>query len=118
MLEYANERLTGQSIKSRVRFQRANVEKMPFGNDSFDVVFNVNMVHWVDKPLSMLNEIQRILKPEGYLFIKDLRKSWVGLFEKEVNKALTLAQAKELIENSELRKGSFSSSLLWWNYEA
>ncbi len=118
MLGYANERLTGQSVKSRVRFQRANVEKMPFEDDSFDVVFNVNMVHWVDKPLSMLNEIQRILKPEGYLFVKDLRKSWLGIFEEEVNSALTLEQAKKLISDSELREGSFSSGLLWWNFEA
>jgi len=81
-------------------------------------VFNINMVHWVNEPLSMLNEIERILKPKGFLFIKDLRRSWLGVFEKEVNNALTLDQAKKMIDDSELRKGSFSNSLLWWNFEA
>jgi ubiquinone/menaquinone biosynthesis C-methylase UbiE len=118
MLEYANDRITGESIEKRVSFREANVEKMPFESNSFDVVFNINMVHWVDEPVSMLDEMQRVLKPEGYLFIKDLRRSWLRIFEREINNALTLEEAKELIEDSELREGSFSSSLLWWNFEA
>ena len=118
LLEYAHDKIAGQPIGSRVRFQRANVEKMPFDSNCFDVVFNVNMVHWVDDPVSMLNEIQRVLKPEGYLFIKDLRRSWLKVFEREIDKALTLEQAKKLIKDSELREGSFSSGILWWNFEA
>jgi len=81
-------------------------------------VFSVNMVHLVNNPLSMLGKIQRILKPEGYLFIKDLRKSWLGMFEKEINNAFTLNQAKKLIDDSELRKGYFSNGFIWWNFEA
>jgi ubiquinone/menaquinone biosynthesis C-methylase UbiE len=118
MLEYANDIINRESIGKRVSFRETNVEKMPFEDNSFDVVFNVNMVHWVDEPVSMLNEIQRILKPEGYLFIKDLRRSWLRIFEKEINNAFNLKQAKKLMEDSELREGSFSSSLLWWNFEA
>jgi hypothetical protein len=66
----------------------------------------------------MLNEIERIAKPEGRIFIKDLRKSWLGIFEKEINNALTLEEARRLIKDSKLREGSFSNNLLWWNFEA
>ena len=118
LLEYAKSSIAGETFESRVKFEIANVEKMPFENDSFDIVFNVNVVHWVDDSISMLNEIERITKPEGYIFIKDLRRSWLGVFEKEINNALTLKQAKKIIEDSGLRKGSFSSSLLWWSFEA
>jgi len=118
LLDYAESNMSGESIKNRLKFKKENVEKMSFENGSFDVVFSVNMVHWVNEPLSMVNEIERILKPEGHLFIKDLRKSWLGVFEKEINNALTYAQAKEIIGNSELRNGTFSSSFLWWNFEA
>lgn len=119
LLDYARDSVNKELIKKgRVKFERVNVGKMSFGNNSFDVVFNVNMVHWVGDPISMLNEIERILKPEGRLFIKDLRYSWLKVFEKEINNAFTLAQAKKVIKDSELRKGSFSSSLLWWNFEA
>jgi ubiquinone/menaquinone biosynthesis C-methylase UbiE len=118
LLDYARKNVSRESVGSRVKFETADVEKMSFVDNSFDVAFNVNMVHWVGDPLAMLKEIERILKPEGYLFVKDLRKSWLGLFEKEINNALTLDEAKKLISDSKLRKGSFSSSLLWWNFEA
>ncbi len=117
LLDYAESNISGEFTGNRLKFKKENVEKMSFENDSFDVVFNVSMVHWVDDPVSMLNEIERILKPEGHLFIKDLRKSWLGVFEKEINNALTYAQAKEIIGNSELRNGTFSSNFLWWNFE-
>ena len=118
LLEYANDAIRGESIERRISFKEANVEKMPFEDNSFDVVFNVSMVHLVDEPVSMLNEIQRILKSEGCLFIKDLRRSWLRAFEKEISNALTLKESKKLIEDSELREGNFSSNLLWWNFEA
>lgn len=118
LLDYARDSISGESIRNRVRFEEENVEKMSFADNLFDVVFNVNMVHWVGAPISMLNEIERILKPDGHLFIKDLRKSWLGIFEKEINNAFTSEQAKRFIEHSEVRKGVFSSSLLWWNFEA
>jgi ubiquinone/menaquinone biosynthesis C-methylase UbiE len=118
LLEYAKDTLSREPIEERVKFEKGDVEKMPFEDNSFDVVFNVNMVHWVGEPVSMLNEIDRILKPEGYLFIKDLRKSWLGVFEKEINNAFTLEEARKIIGDSKLRGGSFSSSLLWWNFDA
>jgi ubiquinone/menaquinone biosynthesis C-methylase UbiE len=118
LLDYARGSLSEDSIKNRVKFECGNVEKMSFEDNSFDVIFNVNMVHWVRDPISMLNDIERILKSDGYLFIKDLRKSWLGVFEKEINNALTLSEAKKTIEDSLLRKGSFSSSVLWWNFES
>lgn len=118
LLDYARGSINEESIKSRVKFETGNVEKMPFENDSFDVVFNVSMVHWVSNPISMLDEIERILKPNGCLFIKDLRYSWLRMFENEIGKAFTLAQAENLIGASKLRVGAFSRSLLWWNFEA
>lgn len=118
LLDCARDNLSRETFESRVKFEKEDVEKMSFEDNSFDAVFNINMVHWVNEPLSMLNEIERILKPKGFLFIKDLRRSWLGVFEKEVNNALTLDQAKKMIDDSELRKGSFSNSLLWWNFEA
>ena len=118
LLDYARDSAADEGIENRVRFERADVEKMPFDRNSFDVIFNINMVHWVKDPISMLNEIEIIAKPEGRIFIKDLRKSWLGVFEKEINNTLTLDQAKRIVGKSKLRKGSFSSSALWWNFEA
>jgi ubiquinone/menaquinone biosynthesis C-methylase UbiE len=118
LLDYARNSIHEGTIKKKVKFEMGNVEKMSFENDSFDAVFNVNMVHWVGNPISMLNEIERILKPQGYLFVKDLRYSWLKVFEKEIRDAFNLEQAKKIVGDSELREGAFSGSLLWWNFEA
>jgi hypothetical protein len=64
------------------------------------------------------NCISEVLYKHFKLFIKDLRRSWRGIFESEIKQAkFTLDEAKKLIEQSELRKGTFSKSVLWWNFE-
>jgi hypothetical protein len=66
----------------------------------------------------MLNEIERILVPDGCLFIADVKRSWIGFFDRTFKSALTLDEARGLIGQSSLREGSFSSGLLWWRLEA
>jgi hypothetical protein len=50
------------------------------------------------------NQRKLVLKvqsqPDGYLFIKDLRRSWLGLFESEIKSAFSLDEAQKLIEQS------------------
>ena len=75
------------------------------------------MVHLVEEPIKMLNEIERILLPEGHLFIADLMRSWLGLLEEEIKAGLTLGEARRLFAQSELRSGDFSWSLIWWKFE-
>jgi ubiquinone/menaquinone biosynthesis C-methylase UbiE len=117
LLRLANQ--TAQAVKSenRPKFEMGDVQEIPYGEDYFDVVLNINMVHLVENPVQMLNEIERVLVPDGFLFIADLRRSWLGLIEKEIKSALTLGEAKELFGRSRLREGVFSSSNIWWRFE-
>ena len=45
------------------------------------------MVHLVEDPVRMLDEIERVLVPNGLLFVADLRRSWAGLIEREIESA-------------------------------
>jgi ubiquinone/menaquinone biosynthesis C-methylase UbiE len=105
-------------LADRVHFETGNAEQIPCEENSFDAVLSLNMVHIVEHPVQMLNEIERVLVPNGSLFIVDLRRSWLGLIEKEMKSALTLAEARTLFGRSSLREGSFSSSLIWWRFDA
>ena len=105
------------NLDERVRFEKADVQQVPYADDSFDVVLNMNMVHLVKDPVKMLNEIERVLVPDGFLFVADLRRSWVGLIEREIKSALTLEEAEDLFSQSKLREGLFSRSFLWWRFE-
>ena len=78
LLQLAREAAEKAGHGERVRFEKADVQKIPYQDDSFDVAFCVNMVHLVDDPIRMLNEIERVLKQGGLLFIADLRRSWLG----------------------------------------
>ncbi len=118
LLQLANRSAQAADLGDRVRFEKADVHQIPYDDDSFDVVINTNMVHLVDDPVQMLNEIERILAPDGCLFIADIRRSWIGLLDKTFKSALTLDEARELVDRSSVREGSFSSSLLWWRFEA
>ena len=82
------------------------------------MVLNTNMVHLVEDPIRMLNEIERVLAPGKTLFIADLRHSWLGWIERPIRSALTFAEARGLIGRSGLRPGTFSQDLLWWRYES
>ena len=117
LLQLAGEAAQAAGLASRVRFEHADVQQIPYDDDSFDVVLNANMVHLVQDPIRMLNEIERVLAPKGMVFVADLRRSWLGWIEREIRSALTVAEAKELFSQSELRPGAFSQDLLWWRYE-
>jgi ubiquinone/menaquinone biosynthesis C-methylase UbiE len=118
LLRLANQSARAADLDDRVRFEKADVHQIPYDDGSFDVVINTNMVHLVDGPVQMLNEIERILVPDGCLFIADIRRSWIGLLDKTFKSALTLDEARELVDQSNVREGSLSSSLLWWRLEA
>jgi ubiquinone/menaquinone biosynthesis C-methylase UbiE len=118
LLRMANQAAEAAGVGSRVRFERADVQEIPYEDDSFDVVINANMVHLVAHPVRMLDEIERVLVPGGFVFIADLRRSWLGLVEREIKSALTLGEARDLFTRSRLRQGKFSWSPLWWRFEA
>jgi ubiquinone/menaquinone biosynthesis C-methylase UbiE len=118
LLQLANRSVQTADLGDRVRFEKADVHQVPYDDDAFDVVINTNMVHLVTDPVRMLNEIERILTPDGCLYIADVRRSWIGLLDKTFRSALTLNEARELVGQSSVREGSFSSSLLWWRFEA
>ena len=117
ILRLANLSAQAAELGERVRFEKGDAQELPYEDDSFEVALNLNMVHLVSDPIRMLNEIERVLVPDGFLFIADLRRSWLGLIEAEIRSALTLEEAKDLFGRSQLRPGVFSSQLVWWRFE-
>ena len=117
LLELARTAAEAAGVGERVRFEHADVQQIPYEDDSFDVVLNANMVHLVENPVQMLDEIERVLAPGGTLLIADLRRSWLGWIEREIRSALTVAEARELFGRSAVRPGAFTQDLLWWRYE-
>jgi ubiquinone/menaquinone biosynthesis C-methylase UbiE len=118
LLALAEREAQATGVGNRVRFERADVEQIPYERDAFDVALNVQMLHIVEHPVWMLNELERVLAPDGALFLADIRRSWVGWLDRTFRSGLTVEEAAALVRQSGLRDGVFSSSLLWWRLEA
>jgi SAM-dependent methyltransferase len=48
----------------------ATGESLPYGDSTFDIVFSDNVLEHVERPLEVLREIARVLRPDGYLLAK------------------------------------------------
>lgn len=70
MLEAARAR--GQARGVSLRLEPGHVERLPFADERFDVVFAVTVLCVVKDPIPVLREIARVLVPGGRLVIGEL----------------------------------------------
>ena len=78
---------TQRLFNSDIKFVCADVEKLPFQENSFDFVFSNLTLQWCTNLDTTFSELNRILKPGGLLFfsslgpdtLKELRQSWKSI---------------------------------------
>lgn len=79
MLEKGRERLNG--LSSRVAYVNGDSEHLPFADNSFDVITCNHSFHHYPNQLHAVEEMHRVLRPGGRLFIVDAYvDSWWGKF--------------------------------------
>jgi SAM-dependent methyltransferase len=54
----------------RLAFVESGTARVPAPDQTFDVVFSWSVFEHVDHPIAMLQEVHRILKPEGVFFLQ------------------------------------------------
>jgi SAM-dependent methyltransferase len=54
-------------------YRVGDAESLPFGEESFDVVVNVESSHCYGSVVRFLQEVRRVLRPGGYFFWADFR---------------------------------------------
>ena len=119
LLEIGLKTAAREGLSGRAKFENADVAKLPYDNNSFDAVISTNMLHIVENPIRQLDEIERVLKPDGLCFIADIKRSWfISLFEKVSRSAFTAKEAGQIIAQSKIRKGTLSNGFIWWEYRA
>jgi SAM-dependent methyltransferase len=55
-------------------FEQADVDKLPFANQSFDAVVSINAIEFAQNPLEAVQEITRVLVPGGRAVIATFNK--------------------------------------------
>jgi len=72
MVEKASHYAAWTGFGDRILWPQADGHRLPFADNSFDLVVSSFAVHhWAD-PLRILNEIARVLKPQGRYYLADL----------------------------------------------
>lgn len=62
--------------------QLAGGEELPFADNFFDVIFSIKVFHHLESPLIVLDEMIRVLAPEGKIVISDFSEAGFALVEK------------------------------------
>lgn len=71
----------------RKRYICADAEKLPLVDKSIDLIFSNLMLHWTNNPEKTIQEMHRVLKPNGLLLFStlgpdtlyELRQSWASI---------------------------------------
>jgi len=103
LLDVARTAVESAGVAERVSFEKGDVQAMPFEDGFFDVVISLNMLHYVDDPVAMLNEIERVLAPHGVMGLGALKRSWLAPLMPAMKMAYTAVEARELLQQSRLR---------------
>jgi demethylmenaquinone methyltransferase/2-methoxy-6-polyprenyl-1,4-benzoquinol methylase len=65
-----------------VRFYRGDAERLPFKDDTFDVVWSSGSIEYWPNPVDALEECRRITKPGGQVLIVGPNYPKTGVFQK------------------------------------
>jgi ubiquinone/menaquinone biosynthesis C-methylase UbiE len=116
LLDIGRTLIKREKLEKQILILNGDAQNMQYGNNSFDVVINSFLLHIVEDPIQMLNEIERVAKNEGIILITDLRRGFLAYFIKKFRTAYTLEEASDVIKKSKIRKGKLSKGLFWWDY--
>ena len=97
MIGIAERNARDYGLSARAEYRHSDGSKMPFEDSKFDAVFSTGSLHEWGDPCGTLDEMWRILKPGGRIFISDLRRDmpvlikwflWLGASPKEIRPGL------------------------------
>jgi ubiquinone/menaquinone biosynthesis C-methylase UbiE len=109
----ARDQAADSKVADRVSFEHGDAEEMPFDDGSFDLVVSCNTLHLLNDPISMFDEVQRVLLPSGRFIISDFRRSWWGAVTQHIRAAYTPREIEELLGQSKLGNWAVQDGLLW-----
>lgn len=73
-LEKAKQNICNEGLQDLIHVQRANAMKLPFADNSFDIVINEAMLTMlpIEAKKKAITEYWRVLKPNGFLLTHDV----------------------------------------------
>ncbi|CAA9225291.1 Ubiquinone/menaquinone biosynthesis methyltransferase UbiE @ 2-heptaprenyl-1,4-naphthoquinone methyltransferase [uncultured Coleofasciculus sp.] len=87
MLEIARQNVEQAGLQQQIKLELVDAKQMPYPEAHFDMVISNSIIHHLPNPLPFLQELKRVLKPNGAIFLRDLmRPNTQEILEEIVNK--------------------------------
>ncbi len=130
MLDLAVYNVEAAGVADRITLQQIDAKQMPFEDEMFDVTISNSIIHHLAEPLGCIQEIERVTRAEGLIFVRDLMrpenaqavsdlvKTYAGdesnysqrLFEDSLYAALSLDEIRALVEQVGLDPDSVTAT--------
>lgn len=90
-----------QHANGNLKFMQGNAEELPFDDENFDVVINVESCHAYGSVPVFLKEVKRILRKGGYFLCTDIRgpEGMALLKEQLLATGMTLLKEEDITRN-------------------
>jgi predicted protein tyrosine phosphatase/ubiquinone/menaquinone biosynthesis C-methylase UbiE len=72
MLKVGAENVERAGVRSQISLELIDAKAMPYPDNYFDMVISNSIIHHLPDPLPFLQEVKRVLKPNGAIFLRDL----------------------------------------------
>lgn len=72
MLAIAEQNIRNAGGESQIQLEFVDAKHLPYASGSFDGVISNSLLHHLPNPVESLREIKRVLKPQGFVLIRDL----------------------------------------------
>ncbi|HEY9863932.1 MAG TPA: class I SAM-dependent methyltransferase [Candidatus Obscuribacterales bacterium] len=74
MLFIGNQNIQQARLEEQIKLEQVDAKQLPYGDATFDLVISNSIVHHLPDPLLFFQEIQRVLKPQGGILLRDLTR--------------------------------------------
>jgi len=133
MIRKASENARQAGIEGRIEFVVSSAAALPFPANSFDLVMSYASLHHWFQPVAVFNEVERVLKKNGDVIIRDNKriyqnpfgKSFIWFISRFMNKrhrenwpkaisaSYTIPEISEILSRSRLKDCRVSSDFLF-----
>lgn len=79
---FARSNLEYFGLSKQVDFRIENAENLSFEDNSFDIIFSVNVFHHLKDPFKVLDELIRVISFEGKIILSDFTKEGLKVIDK------------------------------------
>jgi ubiquinone/menaquinone biosynthesis C-methylase UbiE len=72
MLDVGRKNVENSGLQQQIKLELVDAKQMPYPEAHFDMVVSNSIIHHLPNPLPFLQELKRVLKPNGAILLRDL----------------------------------------------